>query len=192
MQTGKLIVITGPSGVGKGTLVKLLLTRHPQLFLSISATTRQPRQGEVDGRDYYFFSRAQFEEMIAQGGFLEWTEYAGNYYGTPIAPVQEQLKQGKTVLLEIELAGARAVKKIFPTAITIFILPPSLAELERRLRKRGKDSEADISRRLARAKVEIAAKDEFDYQVVNDDLEKALTQIENILGLKEEINNQKE
>lgn len=178
MSAGKLIVITGPSGVGKGTIVRSLIARHPELYLSISATTRQPRPGEIDGKDYYFVSKQQFESAIEQDELLEWAEYAGNYYGTPKTSVEEQLNRAKWVLLEIELVGARTVKKIFPDALLIFILPPSLEELRRRLRGRGKDSQEAISRRLERAKAEIEAKDEFNIQIVNDELETAIEEIE--------------
>jgi guanylate kinase len=178
MSAGKLIVITGPSGVGKGTLVRSLIARHPKLYLSISATTRQPRPGEIDGKDYYFVSKQQFENAIEQGELLEWAEYAGNYYGTPKTSVEKQINRGKWVLLEIELIGARIVKKIFPDALLIFILPPSLEELGRRLRGRGKDSQEAIFRRLERAKAEIEAKDEFNIQIVNDELETAIADIE--------------
>jgi len=178
---GKLIVITGPSGVGKGTLVKSLLKRHSELFVSISATTRTPRKGEKDGKDYYFLSVSKFQEMIETSDFLEWAEYAGNYYGTLKQPVIEQIEQGKTVILEIELLGARQVKNNFAMAELFFILPPSVPELERRLRGRGKDSEEAIVRRLAKAKEEIAAKDEFDHQIINDQLEVAIAHIEEII-----------
>jgi len=177
-QSGQLIVLTGPSGVGKGTLVKQLRVRYPQLHLSISATTRSPRTGEVEGQDYYFLDRASFEEKIAAGEFVEWAEFAGNYYGTPQASIQTQLDQGLTVLLEIELEGARQVRSLFPQARSIFILPPSFATLEERLRSRGRDPEAAIVRRLARAKEEISAAAEFDVQIVNDDLETALHELE--------------
>ncbi|MBE9125948.1 MULTISPECIES: guanylate kinase [unclassified Coleofasciculus] len=178
MQTGKLIVLTGPSGVGKGTLVRSLLRRYPQLYLSISATTRQPRPGEVDGRDYYFVSREKFKEMVAANELLEWAEYAGNYYGTPRTPVEEQIQLGQSVLLEIEVVGARQIQKTFPTALRIFILPPNLEELEQRILGRGKDSEEAIARRLEHAKAEIEAADEFDLQIVNDDLDEALVKVE--------------
>jgi guanylate kinase len=181
MVAGKLIVITGPSGVGKGTIVRSLLKRHPELYLSISATTRKPRPGEIDGKDYYFVSKSQFETMIAQGELLEWAKYADNYYGTPKLRVEEQIKLGKLVLLEIELIGARAIAKIFPDALRIMILPPSLAELERRIRQRGKDSESAIIRRLTRAKEEIAAKQEFDTCIINDDLNATIREIEKII-----------
>jgi len=182
MQPGKLIVLTGPSGVGKGTLVAALLQRHPQLHLSVSATTRSPRQGEVDGEDYFFLSREAFEAKIAAGDLLEWAEYAGNYYGTPRSYVEQQLEGGDSVLLEIEVMGARQVRDSFPDAIRIFVLPPSFEELESRLRRRGKDEEQTIAERLAIAKQEIATKDEFDYQIVNDDLEATLEDLDRIIA----------
>jgi guanylate kinase len=178
MRSGKPIVLTGPSGVGKGTLVRLLLARHPELYLSISATTRQPRSGEIDAKDYYFVTKEYFEQMIRENQLLEWAEYAGNYYGTPRLKVEEQIDRGRSVILEIEVFGARQIRQSFPQATCIFILPPSVAELERRLRERGKDSEDAIARRLERAKEELAASSEFDRQIVNDDLETALTEIE--------------
>lgn len=181
MSTGKLIVITGPSGVGKGTIVRSLLASHPQLSLSISATTRNPRPGEIDGRDYYFVDRQKFETMIGEEQLLEWAEYAGNYYGTPKDKVEETINQGKWILLEIELLGARAIKQIFPSALRLFILPPSLAELEKRLRSRGKDSEEAIIRRLAKAELEIAASPEFAHCLVNDNLEETITKIEQLI-----------
>ncbi len=176
--TGQLVVITGPSGVGKGTLLRSLRQAHPDLFFSVSATTRAPRPGEIDGKDYYFCDRYQFEQMVQTGQLLEWAEFAGNFYGTPRQPIQEQIQQGKLVVLEIELAGARQVRQSYPQAFQIFILPPSLEELERRIRDRGQDSETAIARRLARAQAEILAADEFDLQIVNDTLELALAQLE--------------
>ncbi|RFP55510.1 MAG: guanylate kinase [Limnothrix sp. CACIAM 69d] len=181
MANGTLTVLTGPSGVGKGTLVKLLRERHPNLYLSVSATTRSPRDGEVDGQDYFFVSRDRFMAMAEAGDLLEWAEFAGNCYGTPRQPIVERLDRGEQVLLEIELEGARQVKTTFPEALRVFVLPPSLDELERRLRSRGQDAEAAIERRLARAREEVAAADEFDQQVVNDDLDKALIQLEAIM-----------
>ncbi|MBF1999227.1 MAG: guanylate kinase [Synechococcales cyanobacterium C42_A2020_086] len=178
MATGKLIVLTGPSGVGKGTILRSLLKRHPELYLSTSVTTRSPRPGEVNGRDYIFVTRAEFERMVAQGELLEWAEFAGNGYGTPRRPVEEQIRQGKWVVLEIELQGARQIRQTFPSAFRIFILPPSLRELEYRLRHRAQDSEEAIVRRLERAKTEVNAADEFDIQIINDDLDKALDRIE--------------
>lgn len=178
MSSGQLIAITGPSGVGKGTLVRLLLARHPELYLSTSTTTRHPRPGEVEGQDYYFVSRSQFTALIEAGQLLEWAEYAGNYYGTPRTNVESQIAQGRIVLLEIEVIGAQQIKQTFPEALRLFILPPSLTELERRLRDRGTDAKAAIAQRLQRAEAEIALSGEFDFQIVNDDLEKALAKIE--------------
>ncbi len=176
--TGQLIVFTGPSGVGKGTLLRRLLAKHPDLSVSVSATTRAPRSGEVDGQHYYFVDRGRFEQMIRQGQLLEWAEFAGNLYGTPIRPLAEQVQNGRRVILEIELEGARQVRQTFPSALQIFVLPPSLAALEDRLRQRDQDTEGAIAKRLARAQVEIAAATEFDVQIVNDDLETALAQLE--------------
>lgn len=175
---GKLIVLTGPSGVGKGTLVQVLLQRHPELYLSISATTRSPRPGEIHGQHYYFISRADFEKMISDGALLEWAEFAGNYYGTLRLPVEQKIAEGKTILLEIELEGANQISASLPDALRIFILPPSFSILEQRLRDRAQDSEAAIVRRLQRAQIEMDAAKEFDLQIVNDDLETALQQLE--------------
>jgi guanylate kinase len=175
---GRLIVLTGPSGVGKGTLVRSLLQSHPELYLSISVTTRSPRPGEINAKHYYFVSREQFDMMIAQEELLEWAQFAGNCYGTPRKQVEEKIQQGKWVLLEIELDGARQIRTSFPEAMRIFILPPSMQELEQRLRGRGQDSEEAIARRLRRAEEEINAAGEFDFKIVNDNFETALKDIE--------------
>jgi guanylate kinase len=175
---GKLIVLTGPSGVGKGTLMNEILRRYPELHYSVSATTRSPRPGEINGKNYNFISRSQFEQLVTQGEFLEWAEFAGNCYGTPRESVLNYIQLGKLVLLEIELAGARQIRRTFPSALSIFILPPSFAELENRIRGRGQDSEEAISRRLQRAEEEIAAANEFDIKIINDDFEQALKEIE--------------
>ncbi|MBL1210826.1 guanylate kinase [Geminocystis sp. GBBB08] len=177
-QQGKLVVITGPSGVGKGTIVKSLLSKNPHIFLSISATTRLPRECEINGKDYYFLSRLQFEEMINKSQLLEWAEYAGNYYGTPKQPVLEQIEQGKIVILEIEVLGANQVKESFPSATRIFILPPSMEILEQRLKGRGTDTDEVILNRLTKAKEELAVSHQFDYQVINDILENAIADVE--------------
>jgi len=179
---GRLTLITGPSGVGKGTLVQRLLLLHPEIWLSISATTRAPRAGELDGQHYFFLTREAFEGQVAEGGFLEWAEFAGNLYGTPRQPVQAQLAAGRPVLLEIELEGARQVRQSFAEAFQIFVEPPSFEELERRIRGRGTDSEEAIGRRLERAKVELAAAPEFDAVLVNGELEQALAELEQLLG----------
>jgi guanylate kinase len=175
---GRLVVLTGPSGVGKGTLLRHLRQLHPNLYLSTSATTRAPREGEEHGKDYYFVTRERFEQMIAADELLEWAEFAGNYYGTPRQPVNVQIERGNQVILEIELKGARQVAQSFPDAFKIFIVPPSVEELERRIRDRGQDDETAITRRLARARVELDAASEFDLQVVNDDLAKAIAALE--------------
>ena len=179
----RLSVITGPSGVGKGTLVARLLGRHPEIWLSISATTRAPRPGEEDGRHYRFLSREAFEAQVAAGGFLEWAEFAGNLYGTPRQPVEEQLAAGRPVLLEIELEGARQVRRSFAAGFQIFVEPPSFVELERRIRGRGTDTEEAIARRLERARVELAAAPEFDAVLVNGELDVALQELERLMGL---------
>jgi guanylate kinase len=180
---GRLFLITGPSGVGKGTLVSALLQRHPQIWLSISATTRAPRAGEVEGQHYFFMAREAFAATVAQGGLLEWAEFAGNSYGTPRQPVETQLAAGRPVLLEIELEGARQVRQSFPSGFQIFVKPPSFEELERRIRGRGTDCEEAIARRLERARVELAAEAEFDAVLVNADLDQALVELEGLMGL---------
>jgi guanylate kinase len=180
---GRLTVITGPSGVGKGTLVSRLLGRHSAIWLSVSATTRAPRPGELEGVQYFFLARPAFEQLVAEGGLLEWAEFAGNLYGTPRQPVEAQLAAGRPVLLEIELEGARQVRESFPGAFQLFVAPPSFEELERRIRGRGTDSEEAIQKRLARAQVELAAAAEFDAVLVNADLETALVELERLMGL---------
>lgn len=181
LHLGRLIVLTGPSGVGKGTLMRSLLERHPELYYSVSATTRSPRPGEIDGKNYYFISQSKFKQLVAEGEFLEWAEFAGNYYGTPRQAVLNQIHSGKLVVLEIELEGARQIRVSFPSVLSIFILPPSFNELEKRIRDRAQDSEEAIARRLRRAQEEIKAADEFDLQIVNDDFETALNDIETAL-----------
>lgn len=185
-SAGRLTLITGPSGVGKGTLVAALLRRHPRIWLSVSATTRAPRTGEVDGEHYFFLSRERFDRQLEAGGLLEWAEFAGNRYGTPREPVDRHLAEGRPVLLEIELEGARQVRRSFPEGFQIFLKPPSFEELERRIRGRGTDSEEAIARRLQRARVELQAEAEFDAVLVNGDLDQALLQLERLMGLSAE------
>lgn len=180
-MSGRVVVFTGPSGVGKGTLLRAVLADHPEVYLSISATTRSPRAGEIEGRHYYFLEYDAFQDLVEQGDLLEWAEFAGNCYGTPRQPVQEQVDQGKLVILEIELEGARQVRKSFPEAQQIFVLPPSIEELESRIRARGQDEEAAIQKRLAKASIEIDAADEFDLQIVNDNLKDAIQQLKHAL-----------
>ena len=180
---GRLVVIAGPSGVGKGTIVAELRRRFPALLFSVSATTRQPRPGETDGVDYHFVSDARFDELIASGGLLEWADYAGTRYGTPKQPAVDAVAGGRTMLLEIELNGARQVRHTYPDAVQVFIAPPSLKELQRRLRDRGTNTPADIRRRLARAKVEMAAESEFDKVIVNDEVPRAVDELVDFLGL---------
>ncbi len=183
ITAGRLTVITGPSGVGKGTLVNQILMRNPEVWLSISGTTRLPRPGELDGEHYFFWDKKKFLKLIDENGFLEWAEFAGNYYGTPFEPVKNKLDQGIKVLLEIELEGARQVRKTFPEAFQIFIAPPSFSELEKRIRGRGTDREQAIIKRLSRAKEELMAKDEFDSVVINDELDKAILEIEKSMSI---------
>ncbi len=174
---GILLVLSGFSGAGKGTLVKKLLEEHEDYAISVSMTTRNPRPGEVDGRDYFFVSKEKFEETIAANGFVEHACYVGNYYGTPKAYVEEQLNAGKNVILEIEIQGAMNVKKIYPDCLLLFITPPSAEELERRLRGRGTETDEVIAGRLARAYEESQGMDAYDYIVMNDDLEECATEV---------------
>lgn len=180
-RRGILFVMTGASGVGKDTIRQAALPELDNIFYSISATTRVQRPGEVHGRQYYFFDRAHFEGLIADGGLLEYAEYVGDYYGTPRGAVEDALEGGHDVLLEVELAGARQVKEAMPEAVMVFIAPPTLRELERRLRGRGTDDEARIQKRLARARTEIRAVREFDYVVVNDLLTEAVRTFQSII-----------
>jgi guanylate kinase len=176
-RRGRLIVLAGPSGVGKGAIVARLLAALPDLELSISATTRRPRPREDEGRHYYFVDRADFDRMIQAGGFLEWADIFGERYGTPREPVERALAAGRDVLVEIDVQGARQVKAADPSAYMVFITPPSLDELERRLRTRGTETDEQVKRRLAKASDELAAEPEFDVTVVNDDLERAAREV---------------
>jgi guanylate kinase len=176
---GKVFVITGPSGVGKGTLIERLLERIPELELSISATTREPRTGEADGRDYHFLSPEEFRRRLEAGEFLEHASYSGNYYGTLRSEVEQRVERCHSVVLEIEVQGARQVRDALgDEAVLIFIAPPDEAVLRERLETRGTDSQEAIEQRLRTAEVELAARSEFPLEVVNDDLRKATSELE--------------
>jgi guanylate kinase len=170
---GRLIVVSGPSGAGKSTLIKSSLQAVPELAYSVSATTREPRPGEVDGIDYIFLSRPEFERWIQECRFLEWAEYSGNLYGTPERKVEEYLDEGRSVILELELQGARQVQLKRPDAVMVFVRAPSLEETRRRLTGRATESEEALESRLATAVGEVAARDEFDHEVINENREQA-------------------
>ena len=174
MQQGNIFVVTAPSGAGKTTLVAALLAADQQIKLSVSYTTRAPREGEVDGKNYYFVSRETFIGMLQRSEFLESAEVYGNFYGTSQLWIQQQLDAGNDILLEIDWQGAQQVRKLFPQAIGVFILPPSLPVLEQRLRGRGTDSEESIAKRMASAREEITHVDEFDFVIVNEVMDEAI------------------
>ena len=181
MKKGKLIVISGASGVGKGTVLGIMMEKRKDLSFSVSATTRPPRPGEIDGVHYYFITREKFEAMIAAGEFLEYDAHAANYYGTPRAQAEEKQSQGP-VLLDIEPKGAKQVKEKAPDAVLIFIMPPSVQELERRLRGRGDTSEEQIQMRMERATWEMEQRFWYDHVVVNDDPERCAQEILKIIA----------
>ncbi len=180
-KDGKLYVFTGPSGTGKGTILNKVLKQDTKLFLSVSATTRAPRQGEIHGKHYYFLDKQTFEDKIKQGEFLEYAQYVGNYYGTLEEPVNEQLKSGNDVVLEIEVQGAMQIHEKRPDAVMIFVAPPSIEELERRLIGRGTENDEKIAARMKTAEQELKQADKFDYIIVNDDLECAIADLLAIL-----------
>jgi len=180
-MSGTLYVVAAPSGAGKTTLVRLLLENESEVRLSISYTTRLPRPGEVNGREYHFVDVETFRGMIDRNEFLEWAEVHGNFYGTSKTWIADRMAEGSDVLLEIDWQGAQQVRKLFPDAIGIFILPPSIEELERRLTGRGTDAKEVIDRRLAAAQAEMRHVGEFDYAIINDSLERALDDLRAIL-----------
>ena len=180
-KEGLLIVLSGPSGSGKGTIIKSLLEQRRDTVLSISMTTRDPRFGEQEGVHYFFRTREEFEQTIANDGFLEYAEYNGNYYGTPIAPIQRWLYEGKNVILEIEVQGAEKVMDKRKDLVSIFLAVPSMKELERRLRGRGTETDEVIERRLAAAKQELTRVPHYQYVVLNDEVEQAVTRINTII-----------
>ncbi len=181
MSKGLLLVISGFSGAGKGTVMKRMLELHKEYSLSISATTRKPRTGEVDGREYFFKTVEEFEKMIADDALIEHAQYVCNYYGTPKAYVEEQLDKGNNVILEIEIQGAMNIKRMFPDAVLMFITPPTAEELEKRLRGRGTEDEETIMARLSRASEEAEGVENYDYIVVNDEVDTCVSRIHEIV-----------
>ena len=196
MRDGLLIVLSGPSGTGKGTVCDALLEKRKDIALSVSCTTRSPRPGEVDGVSYHFVSEPDFKEMLVHDEFLEHASVYGNYYGTPTSFVQRQLEHGKDVLLEIDVQGALKAKRVFPEGVYIFLLPPSMEELENRIRSRGTEKEDQIITRLGKAKSEAHLVERYDYVIVNDVVDDVVASVECILAAerlkvarnKEEIN----
>jgi guanylate kinase len=181
VNEGLLVVISGPSGVGKGTVCKALREMMPELTYSISATTRSPREGEVDGVNYFFKSVQEFEKMIEEDELIEWAQYVGNYYGTPRRFVEETLAKGQDVVLEIEVQGAMQVKEKYPQGIFIFLVPPSFEELRQRIIHRGTESESVLNLRLEAASDELKQIDQYDYVVINDEVDKACERIRAIV-----------
>ncbi len=178
----RVFVITGPSGVGKGTLIRGLMERLPELELSVSATTRPPRPGERDGVDYHFLTREQFDRFVREGAFVEHADYAGRSYGTLRSELEQRVRAGVPVVLEIEVQGARQVRAAMPQAVQVFIAPPSTGALRERLQGRGTDDSAEVERRLAVAEGELAAQPEFEHVVVNDRLDDAIDELAAIVG----------
>ncbi len=180
-RKGILIVVSGFSGAGKGTLMKRLMKEYENYALSISMTTRAPRIGETDGKEYFFVTKQQFEQKIEEDGLVEYACYCENYYGTPREYVEQQLKEGRDVILEIEIQGALKIKKKFPTALLLFVMPPSAEELRKRLEGRGTESREVIEKRLQRAAKEAEGIEEYDYIVINDELEKCVQEMHQLI-----------
>lgn len=181
MQRGKTFIVSGPSGVGKSTVLKALFAQRSDLYFSVSATTRAPREGEVDGTHYHFLTQTEFEEMIGRDEFLEHAQYVGNYYGTPKKYVDAAMEEGRDVILDIEVQGAQQICAKRPETVRIFVGPPSWQELERRLTARGTDTPEKVQQRLQRARVEMQSAEEYDYLVINDQLEQAVEELKAIL-----------
>ncbi len=181
LSFGKLYIISAPSGTGKSTVIKRLMEIRTDLYFSVSATTRSPRPGETNGSSYVFLSHEEFQAHIKNDDFLEYAEYVGNYYGTPKEPVFEQIRRGNDIILDIDVVGCRQVKKAMPEAVTIFLIPPSMEELEFRLTNRGTDPIEKVKKRLERAKTELAEKNTYDYVIVNDVVDIAAQEIINIM-----------
>ncbi len=180
-NSGLLIVVSGFSGAGKGTLMKRLVAEYEDYALSVSMTTRAPREGEVDGREYFFADREQFEKKIKEGGFVEYASYVGNYYGTPRDYVESCMAEGKDVILEIEIQGAMKIKEQYPDAVLLFVMPPSMEVLRSRLIGRGTETEDAVAKRLARAAQEAEGIECYDYLIINDDLELCVTRLHGLL-----------
>jgi len=189
-EKGVLIIVSAPSGCGKSTIVRQLMAQREKLRFSVSATTRPPRAGETDGVEYFFVSRERFEEMISENAFLEHAEYVGNLYGTPIAAVDKMLDAGYDVYLDIDVQGAMQVKAKRPDTLLVFLMPPSLEELERRLVSRGTDDDTTIANRLKTAEYELSFSNRFDYVVVNDDVDRAVQKISGLIDAQKiELNS---
>lgn len=183
-QQGILVVVSGFSGAGKGTLMKELLKRYDNYALSVSATTRQPREGEKDGEDYFFVNREYFQQMIEEGRLVEYAQYVNHYYGTPRDYVEKKMAEGKDVILEIEIQGALKVKKRFPDALLIFVTPPSAGELRRRLVGRGTETIEVINARLRRAAEEASGMEAYDYLLINDEIDACVEQMHQLINLQ--------
>ncbi len=184
MAKGSVFIVSGPSGVGKGTIVKSVIDKRDDMFLSISCTTRAPRDGEEDGVNYHYITEEEFKKRIDQNYFLEWENYVGNYYGTPKKPIEEAMENGKNTLLEIEVGGAFKAKRIFPDAVLVFVVPPSYGELKRRLLKRDEGNPVAVSaieKRMERALLEYEKIKDYDYIIVNNELENAISDLEKII-----------
>jgi len=186
MNPGLLIVVSGPAGVGKGTVVSLVRERDRDVVFSVSATSRSPRPGEIDGVNYFFITREKFQEMIRDNEMLEWVEYCGNYYGTPRAYVEDELRKGKIVLLEIDVEGAMNIKRQYPQCVSVFIMPPTMEELRDRITKRGTETPEVIEARLKRAENEMQHSAEYDYIIVNQTVEEAANRFLEIIRQKRE------
>ena len=180
-KNGILVVLSGPSGCGKDTILRKLMEKNNDVKVSVSMTTREPRENEKDGVHYYFVTQEYFKKMVNENSMLEHAEYAGNYYGTPKAPIDEMLKEGNTVILVIEVQGAEKIRSLYPDAVSIFLMPPSISVLESRLRCRGSEDEEMVNSRLYIAQQEIRRAGEFTYIVINDDLDEAIDSVETII-----------
>ncbi len=181
MRRGNLFIVSGPSGAGKGTLVKALLDRVPDVWVSISVTTRPPRPGEIDGREYHFLSCDEFDLLVAQDGVLEWAEVHGNRYGTPRSEVERHVRSGKQVILEIDPQGAMQVKRLEPSSVLVFVTAPSMDELRRRLEARGSETQEQISLRLANAERELRFAEQYGHVIINDDVSRAADELAAII-----------